>query len=189
LNASLGFWLERLTQSPHFRSENVTEMESHVRDSVSKLQCQGLSEEESFLIAIRRVGSVGKLEPEFAKVNRNPRNIIAHGVVLLVFSVGCFFLWALLRIPLFLQGTLAKLGGHRLPAFTQMVMDYGSFLYLPPLVAAAYCVYVWFRKSRGTGSWMGFFATTVAVLVLLTLPTVFAALLTVVQILQELPVK
>ena len=91
LNASLGLWLERLEQSPHFRNENVAEMESHVRDSVTKLQSHGLSEEESFLIAIRRVGSVGKLEPEFAKVNWNWLNLIVHGVILAFFSVGCFF--------------------------------------------------------------------------------------------------
>ena len=189
LNASLNLWLEKLAQSPHFRNENVAEMETHVRDSVTKLHSQGLSEEESFLIAIRRVGSIGKLEPEFAKVNRNRRSIIAHGLVLAFFSIGCLFLWWVLLVPQMMEGMLVKMSAQPLPAFSRLVMGCGSFLYVPPLLAAAYCIYVWIRKSRPTSSWMGFFATTVAILVLLTLLTVFAGLLPVIAFLNQLPAK
>ncbi len=97
LNASVSLWLERLAQSPHFREENVAEMETHVRDSIVKLQSQGLSAEESFLIAIRRVGHVETLETEFGKVNRGPKNRVIHVLILVLFGLGCWFLWGTLR--------------------------------------------------------------------------------------------
>src|SRR5688572_28410917 len=159
LNASLSRWLERLAQSPHFRNEHVTEMESHVRDSVSKLQSQGLTEEESFLIAIRQVGTVGKLEPEFAKVNRDWLNVIIHGLILAFFSVGCWFLWGVMQDPRMLAGSSGQLD-REIPRFTQLLMDYSQFLVVPPLLALAYCLHVVSKKSNPKTSWMGFFAAT-----------------------------
>ena len=184
LNASLGFWLERLAQSPHFRNENVAEMEAHVRDSVTRLQSQGLSEEESFLIAIRRVGSIGKLEPEFAKVNRNWLNLVIHGLILIFFSLVCWFLWGTLKLPAMMSAS-----GARSPAFTRLMIDCGSYLAVPPLLALVYCGYVWVRRSNAQNSWLGFFATTMAVLMLMTIPTVIAVFLPVINFMDNLARK
>lgn len=93
LNIALQRWLARLGQSPQVKAENLKELESHVRDSVVQLQTKGLSSEESFLVATHRVGNPEKLEPEFAKMNRNPLNMMIHGVILVCFSVACWFLW------------------------------------------------------------------------------------------------
>lgn len=175
LNASLSLWLEKLAQSPHFRNENVTEMESHVRDSVTKLRNQGLSEEESFLIAIRRVGSVRKLEPEFAKVNRSPWNMIIHGVILAFFSVGCWILWALLQVPWILVRMVSD--PPPLPAFTRLLMGCSPFLVVPPLLASVYCLYVLSKKSDVRPSWMRFLAATVGAILLLAFPIIVAVLL------------
>ena len=186
LNASLGLWLRRLAQSPHFRNENLAEMESHVRDSVTNLQSHGLSEEESFLIAIRRVGSVGKLEPEFAKVNWNWLNMILHGLILILFSTICWLFWGILHLP---QMLVAALHGRPLPAFTRLVVSCGDFLVVPPLIALVYCVYVWTRKGDAKTSWMGFFAATMAVLMLITVPTLIAVLLPVIDFINQLSTK
>lgn len=177
LNIALQLWLERLGQSPQVKVENLKELESHVRDLVVQLQVKGLSSEESFLVATHRVGSPAKLEPEFAKVNRNPLNVIIYGLILVFFSVGCWFLWGLLHLP---QMMAVATRGMALPAFTQFVVSWQSYLAVPPLLAAVHCGYVWIRKLKGTSSWMGFFATTMAVLVLLTLPTLIAVLLPVI---------
>ena len=155
-------------------------MESHVRDSVIQLQSKGLSSEESFLVATHRVGSPEKLEPEFAKVNRNPWNIIIHGLILAFFSLGCFFLWAILRLPLQMSSSLPG----RLPGFTQLVMDWGTYLAMPPVLAGGYCMYVWTRKSGGRSSWMGFFASAMAILFVMTLPILFAIVLSVISVMQ-----
>jgi hypothetical protein len=44
-------------------------MESHLRDAVDQLRTAGLTDEEAFLVATRRVGSAQALEAEFAKIN------------------------------------------------------------------------------------------------------------------------
>lgn len=178
LNHALQHWLEQLGQSPQVKADDLRELESHVRDSVVQLQSKGLSSEESFLIATHRAGSPEKLEPEFAKVNRNPLNLIIHGLILAFFSLGCFFLWGLLRMPQMMVGPMRRMV---LPAFTQFVVGWESYLALPPLLAAVYCGYVGMRKAKGKSSWVGFFATTMAVLVLLTLPTLIAVLLPVIS--------
>jgi hypothetical protein len=70
LDRAIADWRERLGQSPSYRAENLAELESHLRDSVGTLVGRGLTEEEAFLIAARRVGAPAVIEPEFAKVNR-----------------------------------------------------------------------------------------------------------------------
>lgn len=173
LNASLQVWLERLSQSPNFRRENVSEMESHVRDSIVKLQSQGLSAEESFLIAIRRVGRVEKLETEFGKVNRNLKNRIIHVLTLFFFSLGCWFLWGTLKVAIM---TGIQTGGQ-LPAFTRLLISWKDFLAVPPLVAAIYCLIFFPRRENLRSSWIGFFAATAGFLILLALPVAVAVYL------------
>jgi hypothetical protein len=188
LTVALRQWLERLGQSPQVKAENLKELESHVRDSVVKLQEKGLSSEESFLVATHRVGSPENLEPEFAKVNRNPWNMIIHGLILAFFSILCWFLWGTLQLPRMLGAIMARATGHGdLPAFTRMMMGCGHYMVVPPLLAAGYCVYVWSRKSPTRNSWTGFFATTMAVLLLLILPTMIAVMLPVINFMNHLP--
>jgi len=69
LNRAIQRWRDQLSQSPHFRPENLEELEAHLRDSAAAVQRAGLSEEEAFLVAARRLGGGPVLEPEFAKVN------------------------------------------------------------------------------------------------------------------------
>ncbi len=69
LNREIEQWRASLAIAPAFRGENLDELESHLRDSVATLQSRGLSEDEAFLIATRRVGQSSRLEPEFRKVN------------------------------------------------------------------------------------------------------------------------
>ena len=193
LNIALRRWLERLGQSPQVKAENLKELESHVRDSVVQLQTKGLSSEESFLLATHRVGSAEKLEPEFAKVNRSPWNLILHGLVLLFFSVCCWFLWAISTFPQMmaqaLQALQVKSGlqGLHLPGLSQLVMNCGSYLAVPPVLAAVYCAYVWKRKSLRGRSWIGFFAVTMAILILLALPILAGVFVALIGFLNSLP--
>jgi hypothetical protein len=70
LDNAIQRWREGLAQSPALRDENLNELESHLRDSISNLQTRGLSPEESFIVGCRRVGQHGLLQSEFGKVNR-----------------------------------------------------------------------------------------------------------------------
>ena len=69
------------------------------------------------------------------------------------------------------------LHGKSLPAFTLLVLKCEPFLAVPPLLAAGYCLFVWTRRYSGRNSWMGFFATTMAILFILSLHALVAILL------------
>jgi len=187
LNIALRQWLDRFGQSPQVKVENLNELEFHLRDSVVQLQCKGLSSEESFLVATHRVGNPEKLEPEFAKVNRNPRGLVIHGLIFIFFSIVCWFLWGILHVPDMVYSAYAF--GQQvpaLPAFTRLFVGLRSFLTVPPLLALVYCVYVWMQKSHAKNSWMGFFASTTAVLILFTIPILLAVLLPVIDFMHNI---
>lgn len=69
LNDAIQKWRRNLAQSAAFRSADLDELEAHLRDAIPALEAAGLSAEESFLIASRRIGTRHTLETEFAKIN------------------------------------------------------------------------------------------------------------------------
>jgi hypothetical protein len=68
LEEAIRIWLNSLLQSSRLSAEESEELELHLRDSVVALQKRGLSEEESWLIARRRLGQRESLNKEYAKV-------------------------------------------------------------------------------------------------------------------------
>jgi hypothetical protein len=187
LNAAIRGWQEQLKQSPQFRADNLAELESHLRDAVAQLQGAALTEEEAFIIATHRIGSVEQLEGEFEKVNRNPMNKIIHGLVLVFFSIGCWFLWGLLTASEKLM--MGLMGNRPLPAFTRLCLECRPVLYALPVLALAWCVFVWLRKTESRNSWVGFFAISAAVIMLAVFPAVIAMYLPVVQALEMNAIK
>jgi hypothetical protein len=71
LTAAIQRWRENLAESPNFIGDDLDELESHLQDSVRELAARGLSPEEAFSIAIRRIGPGQGLAAEFARVNGN----------------------------------------------------------------------------------------------------------------------
>ena len=69
LSDAIRKWRGNLAQSAAFRSADLDELEAHLRDAIPAFEAAGLSSEESFLIASRRIGSRHTLESEFAKIN------------------------------------------------------------------------------------------------------------------------
>lgn len=69
LSSAIQKWRRNLAQSAAFRSADLDELEAHLRDAIPALQAAGLSSEESFLIASRRIGARHTLESEFGKIN------------------------------------------------------------------------------------------------------------------------
>lgn len=200
LNLALQQWLARLGQSPHMRAENLSELESHVRDSVVTLQSKGLTPDEAFLIGTRRAGNPADLEAEFAKENDGQgwrdnlkRNLhlhpsrIIHVLVLLYFSLSCWLLWGVLRVSEMLTAISLKLHSSGPPAFTRLLQGLMPYWYVPPALAAVYCGYAWTRKLDGRDSWFGYFAVATGCLLLLAFPTLIAAGLPVIDILNHLP--
>jgi hypothetical protein len=96
---------------------------------------------------------------------------LAHILLLAVFSIACFFLWAIL--------TVAPKASHGapLPAFTLLCVSLKPLMIILPGLAAAYCLWLLFRKAERVPNWVSFFAVTMSVLVLVALPTLIAAYL------------
>jgi hypothetical protein len=62
-------WRVRLRKREALQEEDAIELEEHLREEMAALASGGLSEQEAFLIACRRIGPQDALEHEFAKVN------------------------------------------------------------------------------------------------------------------------
>ena len=95
-----------------------------------------------------------------------------HAIILAVFGIGCFFTWGILNLALHV-----RTDDPTQPAFTVFCGSLRPLLVALPIVAALYCLWVWFRKADRVPSWVGFFATTLGALVLVTLPAMLAAYL------------
>jgi len=100
---------------------------------------------------------------------------LAHILVLAVFGVACWFLWGILH----LAPVVAH--GGALPGFTTLCVELRPVLVVLPILAAAYCLGILVLKAERSPSWVPFFATTMSVLVLVTLPTLVAAYLPLVS--------
>ena len=111
-------------------------------------------------------------------------NKVIHGLILAVFGIACWLLWAMLTV---VDSTAQHAyAGASLPAFTRLCLGLRPLLWVLPLLAAAYCLFVWIRKADGQKSWVGFFASTMSALVLLTYPVMIAAWLPLIDLLQRI---
>lgn len=74
-------WKSAVLKHRAVSSEDVEELEGHLRDQIAELTSggpgssgqgsSGLTEEEAFLIAVRRIGATDKVTAEFARVHSN----------------------------------------------------------------------------------------------------------------------
>ena len=60
-------WRDYLRRRDAIQSPDVEELESHLRDQVAALEDAGLSGDEAFLVAVKRMGSLDALSREFAR--------------------------------------------------------------------------------------------------------------------------
>jgi hypothetical protein len=155
LNQAVRTWRENVANSRAFHGEHLNERELHLRGSVAALQTSGLSPEEGFLIATRRIGEGQQLEPEFDKINRDtlwPERAM----------------WMLLGIqiwPLF-DGLLSAVAGglfafgwrnvyHSASAFGDAwPVFFSALIQLPALIFAIWLSWKVLRKSSKLGQWM-----------------------------------
>jgi hypothetical protein len=67
LDAQIGRWRAYVERHRAVGTADVDELEDHLRDQVSELERAGLSYDEAFLVAVKRMGSVDALSREFAR--------------------------------------------------------------------------------------------------------------------------
>ena len=62
-------WRAFVQQSPAVDGRDLEELEDHLRDQIADLMEAGLTADEAFLIAVKRLGSIDELSREFAREN------------------------------------------------------------------------------------------------------------------------
>lgn len=135
-------WRTAVRRSKAVDESDAAELEAHLRDAMTDLEGAGLSPDEAFLIAVRRVGTVDALTAEFAREHSDrlwkqlvvapttdPRP--ASWPVMLIFAVVAAVAVQVARI--------ASNLGHSTPGTEWFLRDVGLFV-LP--VLAAYFVVV-----------------------------------------------
>ena len=66
LNELIASWRDWMDRRDALSTSDVDELESHLRDRVDALTGAGLAEDEAFLIAVKRLGSMDELSREYA---------------------------------------------------------------------------------------------------------------------------
>ena len=60
-------WRAHLRRSGAITAPDAAELEDHLRERIESLREQGLSEDEAFLVAVKRMGAIDELTREFAR--------------------------------------------------------------------------------------------------------------------------
>ncbi len=66
LEAQIDHWRWYVLRRQAISSADVDEMEDHLRERIAELRASGLDDEEAFLVAIKRMGSLDAISREFA---------------------------------------------------------------------------------------------------------------------------
>jgi hypothetical protein len=67
LDEQIAMWRRYVADRPAIATADVDELEGHLRDQVDALTTAGLTPDEAFLVAVRRLGKVDDLSREFAR--------------------------------------------------------------------------------------------------------------------------
>jgi hypothetical protein len=87
-------WRVDLGGSELLGHSDIKELESHLREEMEHLKTSGLSDEETFLVARRRLGDTATLEEEFAKVNAH-RRLANRSYWMILGLLSWFVVWPL----------------------------------------------------------------------------------------------
>src|SRR5215210_1903245 len=67
LEEQIGQWRSYLHRRQAIHSGDVAELEDHLREQVAVLAAAGLTSDEAFLVAVKRMGALDALSREFAR--------------------------------------------------------------------------------------------------------------------------
>jgi hypothetical protein len=69
LEMNIRSWGDCLRSHGTLEEEDTLELEGHLRDQVNDLAKSGLSEEEAFIISVKRMGNLSTISEEYAKIH------------------------------------------------------------------------------------------------------------------------
>jgi hypothetical protein len=70
VDAQIAEWRAYVAKAPAVNGRDVEELEAHLRDQIAELDAAGLSADEAFLVAVKRMGDLDTLSREFAREHR-----------------------------------------------------------------------------------------------------------------------
>src|SRR5262245_30686146 len=70
VEAQIAEWRAFVARAPAVDDRDVEELEAHLRDEIAELDAAGLTADEAFLVAVKRMGDVDTLSREFAREHR-----------------------------------------------------------------------------------------------------------------------
>jgi hypothetical protein len=149
-------WRNYLRRRQAIRTNDVEELEDHLREQVSALVDRGLSDDEAFLVAVKRMGDLDTLSREFA---REHSDRLWKQLVLTPGTNGERSAWAGREaVVAFCLAALAALAIKAPELFGLRLDEHGGFyarnmsLFVLPLLTG---YFVWKRGSNPTAhSWM-----------------------------------
>jgi hypothetical protein len=173
LNEAICRWRQEVGESSVIAQEAIGELESHLVDSVQALRGTGLSAEEAFWVACRRLGSAETLEHEFAKVN--PARVwLQRALWMVTGSLVVNAVWALAVVAVNLATVLSHVlhGPSSVLSVLSIVLHYGI------LTGLLWALWRSARRHDGlvqrVGSWLQARPTLTSVMVAASLLAVAA---------------
>lgn len=97
---------------------------------------------------------------------------LASAFVLGVFGASCGLAWAMTTLMLEVRNA-----SRVLPYFTNLCIRLRPLLIVLPILAAAYCLWLWFAKEEKASRMMSFIVVTMALLIVFVLPAIGASYL------------
>jgi hypothetical protein len=109
LTSAIRGWKQDCAGQPGMSMDDVRELEGHFRECVADFQGQGLSDEQAFRAALRKVGSPRELAREFAR--ENPMAVWRERFFWMAFAGFAISVWGLMsnELLLWLTTRLARL--------------------------------------------------------------------------------
>jgi hypothetical protein len=67
VESQIAEWRAYVEQAPGFNGRDIDELDAHLRDQIAELSAAGLTGDEAFLVAVKRMGDLDTLSREFAR--------------------------------------------------------------------------------------------------------------------------
>ena len=67
VESQIAEWRAYVANAPGVNGHDVDELEDHLRHQIAELNAAGLTDDEAFLVAVKRMGDVDGLSREFAR--------------------------------------------------------------------------------------------------------------------------
>ena len=67
VESQIAEWRAYVAKAPAVDGRDVDELEAHLRDQIAELDAAGLTADEAFLVAVKRMGDLDTLSREFAR--------------------------------------------------------------------------------------------------------------------------